>query len=128
MDFVSYNSGRNRAQNFKSALRLADLKLLPWLLLDLYSTWSNYYYLFHLVEVGQYPKHQAGNLFYGGNLTIGNSTCFMPNFLCLTSLPKYCSTLVSLQTKPFIWNIFLSSPRNHLLSLAVTFPQMTNIL
>ena len=51
----------------------------------------------------------------------------IPNFSVL--LPCQSGTTVSLETKPFISNnIFLSSPRNHLLSLAVTFQRMTNIL
>ena len=38
---MSYNSGSNRARNFK----FSDLKLLARLLPELYSTRSNYYYL-----------------------------------------------------------------------------------
>ena len=49
INFLLYNSGSNRARNFKSIL-----KLLARLLPELYSTRSNYYYLFPAASLNSY--------------------------------------------------------------------------
>ena len=113
---MSYNSGSNRARNFKSIL-----KLLARLLPELYSTRSNYYYIsLQLVIKLNKSKEsvsplalQWGNTFFLP-LTVSNSC-----WVCLCKEDSICSTFWKLPRSLILskCNIFQAQiPRDLLLS------------